>query len=95
MYRNHHREKYVAGICPKVHTTNSKRPKALEKLQEIKKDAESSDVYLVYVCSRENQYQRFLLMDIISLLTMALTNIKKLHINRGYTLKTAKCINAQ
>lgn len=67
LYRDYHQgkitwEEYVPRYLQQI----QEDPAAMEKLQEIKKEAKSKDVYLVCVCSREEQCHRFLLMDIIS-----------------------------
>lgn len=67
LYRDYHQEKTTwEEYVPRYLQQIKEDPDALEKLQEIKREAESKDVYLVCVCSREEQCHRFLLMDIIS-----------------------------
>ena len=67
LYRDYHQEKITSEeYIPRYLQQIQGDPAAMEKLQEIKKEAESKDVYLVCVCSREKQCHRFLLIEIIS-----------------------------
>lgn len=66
LYRDYHHGKitwqeYVPGYLQQIQGDQE----ALEKLQEIKKEAESNDVYFVCVCGRGEKCHRFLLIDII------------------------------
>jgi hypothetical protein len=56
-------EKYVFGYGEQLDAD----PKALVKMEEIKRESESMDVYLVCVCGRDEgtHCHRFLLMDMI------------------------------